>query len=131
MRQVKRNSPIIHFKSPKIGKLNIDTLIIGLLIHEKTQTKKSHATVPLRGLSHKNKGGYCYISIKTSFQGLLLPIIKFYFCTGNMYCVPFRILYISYLFCINDCLEGGRLWSPPFPYFVMLIGHERHLAEDS
>jgi len=40
-----------HFllKSPKIGKLNIDTLIIpqGLLIHEKTQTKKSHASVPL------------------------------------------------------------------------------------
>ena len=35
--------------SPKIGKLNIDTKIIpqGLLIHEKTQTKKSHATVPL------------------------------------------------------------------------------------
>ena len=42
-------------KSPKIGKLNIDTLIItqGLLIHEKTQTKKSHATVPLKGLSHQ------------------------------------------------------------------------------
>ena len=39
------NSP----NSPKIGKLNIDTLIIpqGLSIHEKTQTKKSHATVPL------------------------------------------------------------------------------------
>ena len=36
-------------KSPKIGKLNIDTLIIpqGLLIHEKTQTIKGHATVPL------------------------------------------------------------------------------------
>ena len=35
--------------SPKIGKLNIDTLIIpqGLSIHEKTQTKKSHATVSL------------------------------------------------------------------------------------
>ena len=37
-------------KSPKIGKLNIDTLIIDLLIHEKTQTKKSHATVPLSHL---------------------------------------------------------------------------------
>ena len=38
-------------KSPKIGKLNIDTLIKpqGLLIHEKTQTKKSPATVPLKG----------------------------------------------------------------------------------
>ena len=37
--------------SPKIGKLNIDTLIIsqGLLIHEKTRVKKSHATVPLIG----------------------------------------------------------------------------------
>jgi len=37
-------------KSPKIRKLNIDTLIIpqGLLIHEKKQTKKSHATVPLK-----------------------------------------------------------------------------------
>ena len=43
-------------KTPKIGKLNIDTLITpqGLLIHEKKtefqfqfQTKKSHATVPL------------------------------------------------------------------------------------
>ena len=36
-------------KSPKIGKLKIDTLIApqGPLIHEKTQTKKSHATVPL------------------------------------------------------------------------------------
>ena len=35
---------------PKNGKLNIDTLIIskGLLIHEKTRVKKSHATVPLR-----------------------------------------------------------------------------------
>ena len=46
--------------SQKIGKLNIDTLIIpqGLSIHEKTQTKKSHATVPLSGLYrpevHKN-----------------------------------------------------------------------------
>ena len=39
-------------KTPKIGKLNIDTLITpqGLLIHEeKNQTKKSHATVPLKG----------------------------------------------------------------------------------
>ena len=45
-------------KSPKIGKLNIDTLILphGLLIHEKKkQTKKSHATVPL------NNGHYTYI----------------------------------------------------------------------
>ena len=35
--------------SPKIGKLNIDTLIIpqGLSIHEKTQTKKSRDTDPL------------------------------------------------------------------------------------
>ena len=35
--------------SQKIGKLNIETLIIPqvLSIHEKTQTKKSHATVPL------------------------------------------------------------------------------------
>ena len=38
-------------KTPKIGKLNIDTLIIpqGLLIHEKKPDKKSHATVPLKG----------------------------------------------------------------------------------
>jgi len=38
-------------KSPKIVKLNIDTLIIpqGLLIREKTHNKKSHATVPLKG----------------------------------------------------------------------------------
>ena len=38
--------------SQKIGKLNIDTLIIpqGLSIHKKTQTKKSHATVPLTSL---------------------------------------------------------------------------------
>ena len=37
-------------KTPKIIKLNIDTLITpqGLMIHEKTQTKKSYATVPLR-----------------------------------------------------------------------------------
>ena len=37
-------------KTPKIGKLNIDTLITpqGLMIHEKNQTKKSHATVPFR-----------------------------------------------------------------------------------
>jgi len=36
-------------KSPKIRKLNIDTLIIpqGLLLHEKTQTKKYHASVAL------------------------------------------------------------------------------------
>ena len=36
-------------KTPKIGKLNIDTSITpqGLMIHEKNQTKKSHATVPL------------------------------------------------------------------------------------
>ena len=36
-------------KSQKIGKLNIDTLIIpqGLLIHEKNPDQKSHATVPL------------------------------------------------------------------------------------
>ena len=35
--------------TPKIGKLNIDTLIIpqGLLIHEKTRVQKSHTTVPL------------------------------------------------------------------------------------
>ena len=40
-------------KTPKIGKLNIDTLVTpqGLMIHEKTQTKKSHATVPLTALS--------------------------------------------------------------------------------
>ena len=45
-------------KSPKIGKLNIDTLIIpqGLLIHEKNQTKKSHATVPLNGLNGRSLG---------------------------------------------------------------------------
>jgi len=42
-------------KTPKIGKLNIDTYIIpqGLMIHEKTQTKKSHATVPLNILFYK------------------------------------------------------------------------------
>ena len=36
------------WKSPKIGKLNIDTLIIpqGLLIHERKTYQKSHATVP-------------------------------------------------------------------------------------
>jgi hypothetical protein len=36
-------------KSPKIRKLNIDTPITpqGPSIHEKNQTKKSHATVPL------------------------------------------------------------------------------------
>ena len=47
-------------KSPKIGKLNIDTLITpqGLLIHEKTQTQNSHANVPLL---------YRYI------QGIALP----------------------------------------------------------
>ena len=41
-------------KSPKIGKLNIDTLIIpqGLLIHATTQTKKSHATAPLSRATH-------------------------------------------------------------------------------
>ena len=35
--------------SPKIEKLNIDTLIIpqGLSIHEKNRVQKSHATVPL------------------------------------------------------------------------------------
>ena len=35
--------------SSKIGKLNIDTLIIpqGLSIHEKNPDQKSHATVPL------------------------------------------------------------------------------------
>ena len=43
--------------SQKIGKLNIDTKIIpqGLLIHEKTQTKKSHATVPLSVIKIKVK----------------------------------------------------------------------------
>ena len=37
-------------KTPKIGKLNIDTLITpqGLLIHEKNPDQKSLATVPLR-----------------------------------------------------------------------------------
>jgi len=41
-------------KTPKIGKLNIDTLITpqGLMIHEKIQTKKSHATVPLTTFSN-------------------------------------------------------------------------------
>jgi len=39
----------ISLKSPKIEKLNIDTLFIpqGLSSHEKTRVKKSHATVPL------------------------------------------------------------------------------------
>ena len=37
--------------SPKIGKLNIDTLIIpqGLLIHEKNQTKKIAYYCPFKG----------------------------------------------------------------------------------
>ena len=43
-------------KTPKMGKLKIDTLITpkGLLINEKNQTKKSHATVPLIGLYSLN-----------------------------------------------------------------------------
>jgi len=43
--------------SPKIEKLNIDTLIIpqGLSIHEKTRVQKSHATVPLKG-AKEHKG---------------------------------------------------------------------------
>ena len=55
-------------KTPKIGKLNNDTLITpqGLMIHEKTQTKKSHATVPLRLLYPKRvyKFGVSFFSIK-------------------------------------------------------------------
>ena len=35
-----------------------------------------------------------------------------FFCTGDVYTVPFRFLYISKLFCINGCLEGGRLCHP-------------------
>ena len=43
--------------SPKIRKLNIDTLIIsqGLLIHEKTRVQKFHATVPLSAFSTSSK----------------------------------------------------------------------------
>jgi len=44
---------------PKIGKLNIETLIIpqGLSLNEKkTRVQKSHATVPLRGrIFHESK----------------------------------------------------------------------------
>ena len=31
----------------------------------------------LKGLSHKHSGGFCYISIESYFQGLMLPSIKF------------------------------------------------------
>ena len=30
---------------------------------KKTRVQKSHATVPLKGLSHENYGVYCYIYI--------------------------------------------------------------------
>ena len=34
-------------------------------------------TRTFKRLSHENQGGYCYLSIESSFQGLLSPIIKF------------------------------------------------------
>ena len=40
-------------------------------------TRNNFEFLNLKGLSHKNKGGYCYISIKICLQGLLLSSIKF------------------------------------------------------
>jgi len=70
-------------KAPKIGKLNIDTLITpqGLLIHEKTQTKKSHATVPLR-----RQCGRPSIARGAQFSAYILLIIEVKKCSPCNFC---------------------------------------------
>ena len=39
---------------------------------------------PLKGLSHKNQGRYCCISIENSFQGLGMLIINFNVFKGTL-----------------------------------------------
>ena len=47
--------------------------------HDIKEPIRNRNAYELKGLSHENYGGYCYISIESTFQGLLSPIIKFQF----------------------------------------------------
>ena len=72
MREVKLEFTNNSLKTSKIGKLNIDPLITpqGLMIHEKkNQTKKSHATVPLKRRISESLRFQEIATIETRSQG--------------------------------------------------------------
>ena len=71
---------------------------------------------PLKGVSHKLLGGYCYISMESSFQGLSLHRIKFYFIKGsvhNLQKTGRRTFVQWYLWFYPDNIEIARKWVFP------------------
>ena len=56
---------------------NCEGIYVDAIFSYKIAVRVRNFLLALKGLSHEIKGGYCSLSIESSFQGLLPIIIKF------------------------------------------------------